>query len=60
MTIDPSVLQVFEKAAENSYLTKQECRQLLSYPEQSLESGVLMLCEAGFTGLLYGDTNASA
>jgi biotin synthase len=42
MMIDPSVWQILEKAAENGPPTKQECCQLLSFPEQSLESGVLM------------------
>jgi biotin synthase len=40
--IAPSVMQILEKAAENCPPTKQECCQLLSLPEQSLEAGVLM------------------
>jgi biotin synthase len=40
--ISPSVLQTLERAVENCPPTKQECYQLLSYPEQSLESGILM------------------
>jgi biotin synthase len=42
MLIDPSALQILERAAGNLPPTRQECCQLLSYPEQSLESGMLM------------------
>jgi biotin synthase len=42
MWITPTLLQVLERAAENQAPTKQECCQLLSFPENSLESGVLM------------------
>jgi biotin synthase len=42
MMIDSSLMQILEKAAENRPPTKQECCQLLSYPEQSFESGILM------------------
>jgi biotin synthase len=40
MRIAPSVLEILERAEENCPPTKQECYQLLSYPEQSLEAGV--------------------
>jgi biotin synthase len=42
MLIPSSLLQVLEKAAENHPPTKQECCRLLSFPEQSLESRILM------------------
>jgi biotin synthase len=42
MHIAPLVAQILERAEENCPPTKQECCQLLSYPEQSLEAGVLI------------------
>jgi biotin synthase len=42
MMMTPSVSQILERAAENCPPTKQECCQLLSFPEQSLECGFLM------------------
>jgi biotin synthase len=42
MMIEPSVLRILERASENCPPTKQECRQLLSFEEQSLECGILM------------------
>jgi biotin synthase len=42
MQIDRSVLEILERAEENYPPTKQECCQLLSCPEQSLETGILM------------------
>ncbi len=42
MSIAQSALRILAKASENRPPTKQECCQLLSFPEQSLESGVLM------------------
>jgi biotin synthase len=42
MLIDPALLQILEKAAEHHPPTKQECCQLLSFQEQSLESRILM------------------
>jgi biotin synthase len=41
MSISASVLRILSGAAENRAPTKQECGHLLSFPELSLESGVL-------------------
>ncbi|HTY60637.1 MAG TPA: hypothetical protein VMG30_00100 [Acidobacteriota bacterium] len=40
--MDPSVMRILSDAAGNRPPTKQECRHLLSFPETSLESGVMM------------------
>jgi biotin synthase len=42
MQIKTSVMRILEMAEENCFPTKQECCQLLSCPEQSLEAGILM------------------
>jgi biotin synthase len=42
MTISQSLLDILAKAEENRPPSKQECRRLLSFPEQSLEARHLM------------------
>jgi biotin synthase len=41
MRISSFLLQVLDAVAENCPPTKEECRRLLSFPEQSLEAGLL-------------------
>jgi biotin synthase len=42
MSVSPTLLQILSNAAEDRAPTKKECRFLLTFPEHSLESGILM------------------
>jgi biotin synthase len=55
MLITPSVLQILAKAEENCPPTKQECCHLLSFPDQSLEAGILMAAADGLSRRRFGN-----